>query len=307
MRHDLLRNMAWRYVAGESVEDAIAVAQTLNSQGLRVTLDHLGESVTSATEAAAAADDYLHLLDEIAAAPADANISLKLTQLGLDVDPALAHFNLSRVLERARLHGRRLKLPDDEIFVRIDMESSAYTDRTLSLHAALWDAGARNVGVVLQAALYRTGQDTASALERGVRVRLCKGAYLEPAPVAHPAKSSVDRAYAELAEQLLLHGRYPAFATHDERLIHHIQDIARRERISPDRFELQMLFGIRRDLQLRLARQGYRVRVYVPYGRQWYPYLARRLAERPANVAFFLSAFARESLLSRSARSAGAT
>jgi proline dehydrogenase len=290
MRHDLLRGMVQRYVAGEELEDGIVVAETLNTQGLQVSLDYLGESVHTPAEARRAVGAYLDALQAIASEQVEAYVSLKLTQLGLDISRDLCVVNLRKVLEEAAEVG---------IFVRIDMESSAYTQRTLDVHAELWNGGLRNVGVVLQASLRRTAADVEHAIELGTRVRLCKGAYLEPARVAYADKASVDASYARLMERLLLKGNYPAIATHDERLIRHAQSIARREEISPDRFEFQMLFGVRRDLQLRLVQQGYRVRVYVPYGREWYPYLTRRLAERPANVAFFVRSLVAEALAGR--------
>jgi proline dehydrogenase len=210
--------------------------------------------------------------------------------LGLDVSRELCVQHLRKILERAR---------ELDTFVRIDMESSAYTQRTLEVHQELWDAGFRNVGIVLQAYLYRTAADVERAIELGISVRLCKGAYLEPARVAFPEKDDVDANYARLMERLLLAGNRPAIATHDERLIQHAKEIARRERIAPERFDFEMLFGVRRDLQLRLVRDGYRVRVYLPYGAEWYPYLVRRLAERPANLSFFLRTLVAEALAGR--------
>lgn len=290
MRHDLLRGLTQRYVAGEELADGIVVAQTLNTQGLMVSLDYLGESVTNAEEALTAANAYLEALEAIAREQVDANISLKLTQLGLDVSRDLAVGHLRHILERAR---------ELNTFVRLDMEASAYTQRILDVHALLWAEGFRNVGVVLQSYLYRTAADVEHAIEMGTRVRLCKGAYLEPRRVAYPNKEDVDAHYAQLLERLLLAGNYPAIATHDERLIRRAIEIATREGIGSDRFEFQMLFGVRRDLQLRLVHQGYRVRIYLPYGREWYPYLVRRLAERPANLAFFVRSLLQEALAGR--------
>lgn len=291
MRHGLLRSLAQRYVAGEELADGIVVAETLNTQGLMVSLDHLGESVHTPAAAGGASSAYLEALEAIAREQVDANISLKLTQLGLDVSRELCLSHLRRILERAR------ELNDT--FVRIDMESSAYTQRTLDVHQELWATGLRNVGVVLQAYLYRTAADVERAIEMGTRVRLCKGAYLEPARIAYADKAAVDANYARLTERLLLKGNYPAIATHDERLIQHAKAVARRADIAPDRFEFQMLFGVRRDLQLQLVQQGYRVRVYVPYGQEWYPYLTRRLAERPANLAFFIRSLLLETAAGR--------
>ncbi len=291
MRHDLLRGIAWRYVAGEDLSEAVAVAQTLATQGFKTSLDHLGENVTTEAESRAAAREYLPAIDAIAESQIDAYVSLKLSQMGLDLSRELCLENVRTVLDHARSRG--------DVFVRIDMESSAYTDRTLDVFEALWSEGYRNVGIVLQSALYRTSADLDRVIALGASVRLCKGAYLEPASVAFPRKADVDAAYARQAERLLFEGSHPAFATHDERLIQHVQDVARRNRIGPDRFELQMLFGVRRDLQLKLASQGYAVRVYLPYGKQWYPYLTRRLAERPANLAFFVGSMLREAAAPR--------
>ena len=290
MRHDLLRGLTQRYVAGEELADGIVVAQTLNTQGLMATVDNLGESVTSPAQARLATAGYLEALEAIAHDQVDANVSLKLTQLGLDLSRELCVAHLRSILERAR---------ELDTFVRIDMESSAYTQRTLDVHAELWNEGFHNVGVVLQTYLYRTAADVERAIEMGVRVRLCKGAYLEPARVAYPHKEDVDANYARLMERLLLHGSYPALATHDERLIRRAMQIADEHGLGPERFEFQMLFGVRRDLQLRLVQQGYRVRIYVPYGREWYPYLVRRLAERPANLMFFVRSMVQETLAGR--------
>ena len=288
--HDLLREFAQRFVAGEELGDGIAVAQALNTQGLTVSLDYLGESVRKTSEADRAVTAYLEALEAISRDQVEAYISLKLTQLGLDVGAEAAVVRLRRILERAReLH----------VFVRIDMESSAYTQRTLDVHGRLWGEGFRNVGIVLQAYLYRTAADVQRAIELQIPVRLCKGAYLEPGRVAFQSKAAVDANYAQLMEQLLLRGTSPAIATHDERLIRLAHEIARREKIEAERYEFQMLFGVRRDVQLGLVRQGYRTRIYLPYGREWYPYLTRRLAERPANVGFFLRALVQESAASR--------
>jgi proline dehydrogenase len=287
MRHDLLRGLAQRYVAGEELADGIVVAQTLNTQGLLVSLDYLGESITNPAESRRAAVAYIDALEAIAHEQVEGNVSLKLTQLGLDLSRELAVAHLRKILERAR---------ELESFVRVDMESSAYTQRTLDVHQELWDAGFHNVGIVLQAYLYRTAADVQKAIEQGVQVRLCKGAYLEPSRVAYADKAEVDANFARLMEQLLIHGNQPAIATHDERLIRQAQEIASRQGISPDSFDFEMLFGVRRDLQLRLVNEGYRVRVYLPYGQEWYPYLVRRLAERPANIAFFVRSLVSEAL-----------
>jgi len=290
MQHDLLRGLSQRYVAGEELADGIVVAQTLNTQGLLVSLDHLGESVSNPAAARRAVGSYLEALEAIAAEDVEGNISLKLTQLGLDLSREMCVAHLRKILERAQQLN---------IFVRIDMESSAYTQRTLDVHRELWDAGFRNVGVVLQAYLYRTAADVEQAVERGVQVRLCKGAYLEPARVAFADKTEVDANYARLLERLLVVGNHPAIATHDERLINRTLEIVKSNGIAPEGFDFEMLFGVRRDLQLRLVSSGYRVRVYLPYGSEWYPYLVRRLAERPANLGFFVRSLVAEALAGR--------
>jgi proline dehydrogenase len=290
MRHDLLRGLTQRYVAGEELADGIVVAETLNTQGLLVSLDHLGESVSNPAAARRAVTSYLDALEAIAAEQVEGNISLKLTQLGLDLSREMCVAHLRTILERAR---------ELDTFVRIDMESSAYTERTLDVHRELWDEGFRNVGVVLQAYLYRTADDVERAIEMGVQMRLCKGAYLEPSRVAFADKAQVDANYARLMERLLLAGHHPAIATHDERLVNRALEFAQSNGISPDLFDFEMLFGVRRDLQLRLVSAGYRVRVYLPYGEEWYPYLVRRLAERPANLGFFVRALVAEALAGR--------
>jgi proline dehydrogenase len=298
-QHDLLGGLTQRYVAGEELADGIIVAQTLNTQRLQVTLDHLGESVTTEFEARRATLAYLDALEAIAREGVEAGISLKLTQLGLDVRRELCTAHLRSLLERTRALADAPGGPAKPLFVRIDMESSAYTQRTLDIHEQLWKEGYRNLGIVLQAYLHRAAADVERAIELEIPVRLCKGAYLEPPQVAFSQKAAVDANFARLMERLLRAGTRPAIATHDERLIRHAQDVARRERIPTSDFEFQMLFGVRRDLQLRLVRQGYRVRVYVPYGEQWYPYLVRRLAERPANLGFFVRSLVLEALAGR--------
>ncbi|MDI3341676.1 MAG: proline dehydrogenase family protein [Sphaerobacter sp.] len=273
------KGFALRFVAGETLDEAIAVTSELNAAGLSATLDLLGENVTSEEDARAATEAYCEILDRIAASGVNSNISIKLTMLGLDISDELARCNTATVVERARAHGN---------FVRIDMESSAYTQRTLDIAYDLHAAYPGTVGIVLQSYLYRTDRDVRDAIERGIRVRLVKGAYAESDMVAYPSKKEVDAAYRRQMEALLEGGNYPAFATHDEKMIAAAKEYARRHGIGPERFEFQMLYGIRRDLQLRLVREGYNVRVYVPYGTQWYPYLTRRLAERPANLLFVI-------------------
>ncbi len=279
------RAMPWRFVAGETREAAFDAVRDLKARGIRATLDYIGENVTSREEAHAAADEAIAALREIAAARLDANISIKLTQLGLDLGDDLCAVQVRRVLDCAREHG---------IFVRIDMEGSAYTQRTLDLLRALRrDYDADTVGTVIQSSLRRSRRDLDEQIAAGSRVRLVKGAYNESPEVAFPRKADVDRAYRIQMEGLLARGHYPALATHDERLIGRAQGFAAAEGIAESRFEFQMLYGVRRDMQERLAAEGYNVRCYVPYGTQWYPYFMRRLAERPANVLFILGQLAR--------------
>jgi proline dehydrogenase len=283
-RQPLAANLAYRFVAGDTLEDAVSAVGQLNARGLMVTLDHLGENVTEERAARAAADDYLQAFERIASDRLDSNVSIKLTQLGLDIDPRLCEELVTRVV------GRAAELQN---FVRIDMEGSEYTERTLELALRVHER-LSNVGVVLQTYLYRTLQDADRMNAAGVRVRLVKGAYDEPATVAFPRKADVDANFERAMEALLLHGTYPAIATHDERLIAATESFARSKGIGLDRFEFQMLYGIRRDLQERLRKDGYRVRIYVPYGTEWYPYLMRRLAERPANLLFLVRNIIRE-------------
>jgi proline dehydrogenase len=278
--------MASRFIAGETSDEAIAVTRRLNEEGLLVTLDFLGESVTDAREAVAARDQIADLLDRIHAAGVRGNVSLKLSQLGLNIDENLALENLRIILQRARQTDNR---------VRVDMEESSVVDITLDIYRTLRDKeGFANVGVVIQSYLYRSDEDIRRLVEEGAWVRLVKGAYKEPSDIAYPRKADVDAAYLRHAEMLLSpqameNGVYPAFATHDDRLIRAIVDYARRHQLDSDEFEFQMLYGVRRDLQRELAADGWVVRVYVPYGVAWYPYFMRRLAERPANVWFFVS------------------
>ncbi len=278
-----LQKAARRFVAGERLDEALAAVRRLNAAGLAATLDFLGEGVTTPELAEASGAAYAGILEAIRAGGVESHLSLKLTQLGLDVDEGLCHRTLRRILDRAW-----------GMFVRIDMESSAYIERTLRLFDALRTEGYRNVGVVIQSYLRRSGQDVERLIATGARVRLVKGAYAEPASIAFPRKADVDRNFAHLAEQLLARGAYPAIATHDERLIEHAIRFAAAHQITPDRFEFQLLYGVRRDLQATLVRRGYGVRVYVPFGEEWYPYFMRRLAERPANVWFVARSVARE-------------
>lgn len=283
------RTMARRFVAGETVEDGVAAARELNAAGIRVTLDNLGESVDTRDEARAAADTYLAMIRRIVEEKLDANVSLKLTQMGQDIDAAFMRDNVGRVLDLAREH---------DMFVRLDMESSAYTQRTLDFFRTLWDSeGYRNVGIVLQSYLKRTADDARMANERGARVRLCKGAYVEPPEVAFQEKSRVDENFVAVTRMLLEEGTFPGIATHDPAMIEATKRIAHEQGISKDAFEFQMLYGIRRDLQAELVREGWGLRVYVPFGDAWYPYLMRRMAERPANLFFIVNAVLRESPL----------
>ena len=274
----LARRLSARFVAGETLEEALAVAGKLNAEGIAVTLDHLGESVSTLTEAAEARDVYLRALDALNSGGIQGNVSLKLTQFGLDLSAEQCLANVERLVRRAAEIGS---------FVRVDMESSAYTGRTLDLvHTLHARHGA--VGVVIQSYLYRSQADIEKLCAAKIRVRLCKGAYLEPAAVAFPRKSEVDRSFLELTRYLLQNGVYPAIATHDEAIIRQTCRFAADRRIPRDGFEFQMLYGIRRDVQRRLVAEGYRLRLYVPFGKAWYPYYMRRLAERPANVFFML-------------------
>lgn len=270
---------ARRFIAGESVDEAVAAVQELSPHGLLLTMDYLGESVNSAPAAAAAAAEYVTIIDAIVKSGIERNISLKLTQLGLDVDRATAVDNMRRILEPADANG---------FFVRIDMENSPYTEATLGILETLWQQGHRQIGTVIQSYLKRSEADIRRLNAMGSRVRLVKGAYKEPKEVAYQKKSEVDAAFVELMRLLLDNGTYPAIATHDPAMIDAAKAYARHKNYGPERFEFQMLYGIRRDLQAALVKEGYRVRVYVPFGKQWYPYFMRRLGERPANVGFVL-------------------
>ena len=272
------RKLTERFIAGESVEEMLAAVRRLNREGFDVTLDHLGESVGEPAAAEEACRTYLTILDRVAHEGLCSTTSIKLTALGLAFDEALARRHLAAIAARARdLHS----------FVRIDMEGSAYTERTLAAFSAV-DAPREALGIVIQAYLYRSEKDVDDLIALGARVRLVKGAYKEAAAVAFPKKSDVDGNFVKLMQTLLASGGYHAIATHDRKMIAATQDFARRQKIGPERFEFQMLYGVRRRLQRELLRQGYRVRIYVPYGSQWYPYFMRRLAERPANVYFLI-------------------
>jgi proline dehydrogenase len=272
------QRLARRFVSGDTLEAALEVSRRLRAEGIAATLDHLGESVTSLAEAAEARDVYLRVLEAQHEAGIEGNVSLKLTQFGLDFSADECRANVERLAAQAARLGS---------FVRVDMESSEYTQRTLDLVSDLHGRYG-SVGVVAQAYLFRSQADVENLCERKIRVRLCKGAYLEPPEVAFSRKADVDRSYVELMKTLLDRGTYPAIATHDERMIAEAKAHVAARKIPREAFEFQMLYGIRRDLQRRLVAEGYRLRLYVPFGRAWYPYYMRRLAERPANVLFIL-------------------
>jgi proline dehydrogenase len=279
------RSFGRRFIAGETVAEAIAAARALQANGLHVTLDYLGESVATIAEADVATRAYVALIEQIAKADVERNLSLKLTQLGLTIDRATCVDNLRRILDAAASH---------EFFVRIDMEDSSFTSVTLDIFETMWQQGYRNAGVVLQSYLHRSEDDARRMNELGARVRLVKGAYKEPRSVAYQSKTDVDASFVRIMRLLLSEGTYPAIATHDPAMIDATRMFARERGVTADRFELQMLYGIRRDLQVSLTREGFRVRVYVPFGREWFPYFMRRLGERPANVAFVIRSLLRE-------------
>ena len=273
------RRVSTRFVAGREMDDVLRATKLMNQKGATVSIDNLGENVTNAEEARASANAYHRLLDAISSQALQANISLKLTHMGLDVDENLAHELVGGLVAKAAA----LKS-----FVRVDMEGSPYTQRTLDfvhqLHRIPGNQGV--VGTVIQSYLYRSEKDVNDLLAAGIRIRLCKGAYKEPPEIAFQKKSDVDANYVKLMKTLMTSGIYHGLATHDERIIKEAKAFATREKISPDAFEFQMLHGIRRDLQQQLVKQGWRMRVYIPFGTEWYPYFMRRLAERPANVFF---------------------
>ena len=295
----LSRLVASRFIAGDTLDDAVKTVRALNAAGLNATLDHLGEAVTTEAEARRAADDYLVLIDKICETGVRSNASLKLSQLGLNLSRELCLDNLRRIVRKAA---------DCGLFIRIDMEDTSTVDWTLEIWRALQRERLTNVGLVFQSYLYRTEQDIRAVLSEGCRIRLCKGAYKEPADLAYPKKSDVDASYDRLACVMMdaaraagsvpvaADGRIPpvtALATHDEARIAAARAYAQQVGLPMQALEFQMLNGIRGDLQRKLAEQGYPVRVYVPYGTEWYPYFMRRLAERPANVWFFVSNFFR--------------
>lgn len=289
-KNSLAKYFASRFVAGETIDEAIATVRELNAppDSLSASLDLLGESVLHAEEAVRARDTYLDLLDRIRAAGVNANVSVKLTQMGLDIDEQLCLANMRAIIGKAKQH---------DSFVRIDMEQSSYTAKTLQLFTdVLYPEFGNAVGVVLQSYLRRTAADVDAMIALGARVRLCKGAYKEPEDVAFPDKRDVDANFVSCMERLIERGNYPGIATHDEAIISHAKRFTKEERIGAERFEFQMLYGVRRDLQHKLKRESYNMRVYVPFGTHWYPYLMRRLAERPANIAFILSNVLKESV-----------
>jgi proline dehydrogenase len=287
----LAKSFARRFVAGETLDDALAVVRALNAKGISASLDELGESVHSDREARATRDSYLTILDRIATERLNANVSVKLTALGLDISEELCVSHMQDLLERARQH---------RTFVRIDMESSAYTERTLRLfEERFYPSFRENVGIVLQSCLLRTWTDTERANELKCRVRLCKGAYKEPPSVAFADKKDVDANYLKCMRALMSEGNYPGIATHDLRMIEEAKQHARANGIDARRFEFQMLYGVRRDMQEKLQQDGWGMRVYVPFGTQWYPYLMRRLAERPANMMFLTGNLVREAVSRR--------
>ena len=279
-RFGFFKKLTTRFVAGEDIDTAIGAIRELNARGCSASFDHLNESVNSAAETEHEVREYRDILARIAESGINSNVSIKLTQFGLEIDPDLAYRNARQVVEDAAGRGN---------FVRIDMEGSAVTQATLDVFKRLRaEFGLNDVGIVLQSYLYRTMKDTRELLQLPARIRICKGAYKEPAEVAYPNKKDVDKNYVDVMQLLLSSGIYHGIATHDPKMIDATMNFAQREGIGKDKFEFQMLYGIRRDLQEQLARDGYRMRVYVPYGKHWYPYFMRRLAERPANVWFML-------------------
>lgn len=271
--------LARRFIAGETFEEAKEVVKRLNDKGFSVTLDILGESVTNKEQAEKARDSYIELLGKINTVGLNSNVSLKLTQMGLDIDDSYCRENVMKIVKTAVEYKN---------FVRIDMEGSRYTQRTIDIFKKIHGVYPENIGMVIQSYLYRSKKDIIYAIENRHRIRLCKGAYKEPPDIAFPDKRAVNKNYEDMAKELLLKGNYPAIATHDERLINIAESFAKENNIPKDRFEFQMLYGIRRDLQERLITEGYRVRIYVPYGTYWMPYTIRRIRERKENLWFVL-------------------
>jgi proline dehydrogenase len=282
-RFSLFKKLTTRFIAGETTDEAVAAIREINERGCSASFDHLNESVSNVAATEAEVQEYLHVLELIAATKINSNVSIKLTQFGLEIDPELAYRNARRIVEDAARRGN---------FVRVDMEGSNVTQVTIDIFKRLRsEFGLNDVGIVLQSYLYRTEEDARELLKIPARVRLCKGAYDEPADVAYPNKKDVDANYVRVMQLLLSSGTYHGIATHDPKMIDATVDFVQREGIAKDAFEFQMLYGIRRDLQEQLARDGWGLRVYVPYGKHWYPYFMRRLAERPANIWFVLKNF----------------
>ncbi len=279
-RFSLFKKLTTRFIAGESIDEAVAAIREVNAHGCSASFDHLNESVSSTAETEAEVREYLDVLRRIDETGINSNVSIKLSQFGLEMDPELTYRNARRVVEDAARRGN---------FVRVDMEGSSVTQATIDVFKRLRaEFGLNDVGIVLQSYLYRTMDDARDLLKIPARIRLCKGAYNEPPEVAYPNKKDVDDNYIRVMQLLLSSGIYHGIATHDPRMIDATLEFAKRERVSKGAFEFQMLYGIRRDLQEQLARDGYGMRVYVPYGKHWYPYFMRRLAERPANIWFVL-------------------
>jgi proline dehydrogenase len=279
-RFSLFKRLTTRFIAGETTDEAVAAIRDVNARGCSASFDHLNESVSSVAETEAEVKEYLDVLARIETTGIDSNVSIKLTQFGLEIDPELAYRNARRIVADAVRRGN---------FVRVDMEGSNVTQATIDIFKRLRsEFGLNEVGIVVQSYLYRTMDDVRDLLTIPARIRLCKGAYNEPPEVAYPEKKDVDENYVRLMQVLLSSGVYHGIATHDPKMIEATIDFAQREGLGKETFEFQMLYGIRRDLQEQLARDGYRLRVYVPYGKHWYPYFMRRLAERPANIWFVL-------------------
>jgi proline dehydrogenase len=281
----LFKKLTTRFVAGDTIDEVIPIIREINRENCTASFDHLNESVESATEAEREVTEYLNILAKIDEQKVRSNVSIKLTQFGLGLDPELAYRNARRVVEEAHHRGN---------FVRVDMEDSSVTQTTIDIFKRLRaEFGLNDVGIVLQSYLYRTLADAQELIKLPARIRICKGAYFEPPEVAYSDKKDVDANYVKVMQLLLSSGIYHGIATHDPKMIDATIDFAQREGIGKEKYEFQMLFGVRRDLQHQLARDGFNMRVYVPYGKHWYPYFMRRLAERPANIWFVLKNLAK--------------
>jgi proline dehydrogenase len=284
-RFRYFKKITTRFVAGDNIDETIPIIRQLNAENCTASFDHLNESVGSADEAEKEVVEYRNILAKIDETKIRSNVSIKLTQFGLGIDPELAYRNARRVVEEAHRRGN---------FVRVDMEDSSVTQATIDIFKRLRaEFGLDNVGIVLQSYLYRTLADAQELVKLPARIRICKGAYLEPPEVAFPDKKDVDANYIKVMQLLLASGIYHGIATHDPKMIDATIDFAKREGIGKEKYEFQMLYGVRRDLQRQLARDGFNLRIYVPYGKHWYPYFMRRLAERPANVWFVLKNLAK--------------